>query len=237
MIKAVASANKRTIVVLNTGCVVLLDKWVDDVPAIVQGWYPGQDDGNVIADVLFGNVNPSGKLPITFPRARPDVAVSTPDQYPGVNGVGHYSEGVFVGYRHFDKHNIEPLFPFGHGLSYTTFQYANIRLSRNQIKAGEPLTIELQVKNTGKHEGAEVVQLYIQDVQASVQRPIKELKGFEKVSLKPGQAKVIKFELNDRSLAFYDPAQKRWMVEPGQFKVMVGSSSRDIRLSANFEVV
>ncbi len=236
LIKGVVGANKQTIVVLNTGCMVLMNKWVGDVPAIVQGWYPGQDDGNVIADVLFGNVNPSGKLPITFPKARQDVAVSTTEQYPGAGGIGRYSEGVFVGYRHFDKHNLEPQFPFGHGLSYTTFEYSNIRLSRSRIKAGEPLTVEVQLKNTGRRQGAEVVQFYIQDVQASVERPIKELKGFEKVMLKPGQSKVVKAEFNERSFAFYDTNRKKWIVEPGQFKVLIGSSSRDIRLTADFSI-
>ncbi|HAF22507.1 MAG TPA: glycosyl hydrolase [Blastocatellia bacterium] len=236
MITAVLGANKRTIVVLNTGAIVLLNKWVDSAPAVIQAWYPGQDDGNVIADVLFGVVNPSGKLPLTFPRARQDVAVSSPEQYPGVSGKGQYSEGIFIGYRHFDKHKIDPIFPFGHGLSYTTFAYSNLKLSRTQIKAGEPLTVEVVVKNTGRRQGAEVVQLYIQDLEASVERPIKELKGFEKVRLKPGQSQLIKFGLNDRSLAFYDPAHKRWVVEPGQFQVMVGSSSRDIRLTTTFSV-
>ncbi len=236
MIKAVLDANKRTIVVLNTGSIVLLNQWADRAPAIVQAWYPGQDDGNVIADVLFGVVNPSGKLPLTFPRARQDVAVSSPEQYPGVSGKGQYSEGIFIGYRYFDKHNLEPQFPFGHGLSYTSFEYSNIRLSRSHIKSGEPLTVEAQLKNTGRRDGAEVVQFYIQDVQASVARPIKELKGFEKVMLKPGQSKVVKTEFNERSFAFYDTNQKKWVVEPGQFKVLVGSSSRDIRLTASFNI-
>jgi beta-glucosidase len=237
MIAAVLGANKRTIVVLNTGSIVLMNEWVDSAPAIIQTWYSGQDDGNVIADVLFGVVNPSGKLPLTFPRARPDVAVSTPEQYPGVSGKGRYSEGVFIGYRHFDKRGIDPLFPFGHGLSYTTFAYSNLKLSRTQIKAGEPLNVELLVKNTGRRLGAEVVQLYIQDVEASVERPVKELKGFAKVLLKPGQSQPVKFVLDDRSLAFYDTVGKKWRVEPGQFKVLVGSSSRDIRLSTSFEVL
>ena len=236
MIAAVLGANKRTIVVLNTGSIVLLNKWADSAPAIIQAWYPGQDDGSVIADVLFGIVNPSGKLPLTFPRARQDVAVSSPEQYPGVSGKGHYSEGIFIGYRHFDKRKIDPIFPFGHGLSYTTFAYSNLKISRTQIKASEPLTVELLLKNTGRRPGAEVVQLYIQDVEASVERPVKELKGFEKVLLKPGQSQAVKFVLNSRSLAFYDPPQKRWVVEPGQFRVMVGSSSRDIKLTTTFSV-
>jgi beta-glucosidase len=230
-------ANPRTIVVLNTGCMVLVSGWADAVPAIVQAWYPGQDDGNVIADVLFGNINPSGRLPITFPRRREDVAVATAEQYPGGNGRGLYSEGVFVGYRHFDRDNIAPQFAFGHGLSYTTFEYRNIKLSRSRINPGESLTVELQVKNTGRREGAEVVQLYLQDVKASVPRPIKELKGFERVLLRPEQMKVVRINLDARSMAFYDVTKKQWAVEPGQFKVMAGSSSRDIRVSAEFEVV
>jgi beta-glucosidase len=215
---------------------VLLNRWADAVPAIVQAWYPGQDDGNVIADVLFGNLNPAGKLPITFPRTREDTAVATPEQYPGVNGRGLYSEGVFVGYRHFDRDNIAPQFAFGHGLSYTTFEYSSLKVSRSPVKPGESLTVELQVKNTGRREGAEVVQLYVQDVKASVPRPIKELKSFEKVLLRPGQTKVVRINLDARSMAFYDVAKKQWVVEPGQFKVMAGSSSSDIRASAEFEV-
>jgi beta-glucosidase len=237
LISAVVRANPRTVVVLNTGCMVLVSRWADRVPAIVQGWYPGQDDGNIIADVLFGNINPSGKLPITFPRTREEVGVATAGQYPGVNGRGAYSEGVFFGYRHFDKDNIAPQFAFGHGLSYTTFEYSNLKLSRSRIKPGESLTVEVQVKNTGRREGAEVVQLYVQDVQASVPRPVKELKGFEKVIVRPGQTKVVQVNLDARSMAFYDVTKKQWTVEPGQFKVMVGSSSRDIRLNAEFEAV
>jgi beta-glucosidase len=142
-----------------------------------------------------------------------------------------------VGYRHFDKNNIAPQFAFGHGLSYTTFDYSNIKVSRSRIKPGESLTVELQVKNTGRREGAEVVQLYLQDIKASVPRPVKELKGFEKVLLRPGQMKLVRLSLEARSMAFYDVTKKQWTVEPGQFKVMAGSSSRDIRVSAEFEVV
>ena len=237
MISAIVRANPRTIVVLNTGCMVLVNRWADAVPAIVQAWYAGQDDGNVIADVLFGNINPSGKLPVTFSRTREEMPVAAAEQYPGLNGRGLYSEGVFVGYRHFDKNNIAPQFAFGHGLSYTTFDYSNIKVSRNRIKPGESLTVELQVKNTGRREGAEVVQLYLQDLKASVPRPVKELKGFEKVLLRPGQMKLVRLSLDARSMAFYDVTKKQWNVEPGQFKVMAGSSSRDIRVSAEFEVV
>ncbi len=236
LISAVVRVNPRTVVVLNTGCMVLVNRWADAVPAIVQAWYAGQDDGNVVADILFGNVNPSGKLPITFPRTREDMGVIAAEQYPGGNGKGLYSEGVFIGYRHFDKDNIAPQFAFGHGLSYTSFDYSDIKLSRNRIKPGESLIAEVQVKNTGRREGAEVVQLYVQDVKASVPRPLKELKGFEKVLLQPQQTKVVRLNLDARAMAFYDVTKKQWVVEPGQFKIMIGSSSRDIRVSADFEV-
>ena len=236
LISAVVKANPRTVVVLNTGCMVLVNRWAEAVPAIVQGWYPGQDDGRVITDVLLGTVNPSGKLPITFPRTRADAGVATPEQYPGVEGRGAYSEGIFIGYRRFDNENLEPAFAFGHGLSYTTFDYSNIKLSRSQIKVGESLSVEVQIKNSGGREGGEVVQLYLQDLQSSLPRPLKELKGFEKVVLRPGQAKVVRIDLDARSMSFYDPAQKRWTVEPGKFKVLIGSSSRNIRLTAEFEV-
>jgi beta-glucosidase len=236
LISAVGKANPRTVVVLNTGCMVVVNRWAETVPAIVQGWYPGQDDGRVITDVLLGTVNPSGKLPITFPRTRADAGVATPEQYPGVEGRGAYSEGIFIGYRRFDNENLEPAFAFGHGLSYTTFDYSNIKLSRSQIKAGESLSVEVQIKNSGGREGGEVVQLYLQDLQSSLPRPLKELKGFEKVVLRPGQSKVVRIDLDARSMSFYDPAQKRWTVEPGKFKVLIGSSSRNIRLTAEFEV-
>jgi beta-glucosidase len=236
LISAIVRANPRTVVVLNTGCMVLVNRWADAVPAIVQAWYAGQDDGNVVADVLFGNVNPSGKLPITFPRTREDMGVIAAEQYPGMNGSGLYSEGVFIGYRHFDKDNIAPQFAFGHGLSYTSFDYSNIKLSRNRIKPGESLIAEVQVKNTGRREGAEVVQLYVQDVKASVPRPLKELKGFERVLLQPQQTKVVRINLDARAMAFYDVTKKQWVVEPGQFKIMIGGSSRDIRVSADVEV-
>ena len=237
MISAVVKANPRTVVVLNTGCMVLVNRWAEAVPAILQAWYPGQDDGRVITDVLLGNANPSGKLPISFPRTRADIGIATAEQYPGVDGRGAYSEGIFIGYRRFDKENIAPAFPFGHGLSYTTFDYSNLKLSRSPIKPGESLSVEVQIKNIGRREGAEVVQLYIQDVQASLPRPVKELKGFEKVTLRPGQAKVLRIDLYARSMSFYDPGQKRWIVEPGRFKVLVGSGSRDIRLTGEFEIV
>jgi beta-glucosidase len=237
LIKEVVKANPRTVVVLNTGCMVLVERWADTVPAIVQAWYPGQDDGEIIADVLFGNVNPSGKLPITFPKMRQDTGITTPDQYPGVNGLGHYSEGVFVGYRHFDKQDITPQFPFGHGLSYTSFEYSNLKLSRTKIRPNESVSVEVEVKNTGSRDGAEVVQLYLQDVTASVPRPVKELKGFEKVLLKRGETKLVRMNLDPRSMAYYDPTKKQWVVEPGNFKVLIGSSSRLIRLMTQFEVL
>jgi beta-glucosidase len=201
LIQAVAAANPRTVVVLLAGSPVLMDAWVGKVPALLAAWYPGQEGGHAIADILFGDANPSGKLPM---------------------------EGIYVGYRHFDKHSVEPLFPFGHGLSYTTFAYSDLKVS--------PHEVSLAVRNTGSREGAEVVQLYIGDSHSSVDRPVKELKGFRRVVLKPGETKTVTFELDKSALSYYSTAKKDWVAEPGTFEVLVGASSRDIRLSGKFEL-
>jgi beta-glucosidase len=235
MIKAVVEANRRTIVVLNTGCVVLVNRWADDVSAIVQAWYPGQDDGNIIADVLFGAVNPSGRLPITFPRSRQDVAVSIAEQYPGLNGIGRYSEGIFIGYRHFDQNNIAPQFPFGHGLSYTKFEYSDLKM----IKPKDSKSIvaaEFAVKNTGTRDGAEVTQLYVQHLEPRLPRPMKELKGFRKIFLKAREKQTVSIPLDRRAFAFYDPEQRRWTAERGNFRILIGGSSRDVRLQADYRL-
>ena len=234
LIEAVVRANKNTIVVLTTGAPVLMSKWIDKIPALVEAWFPGQEGGNAIAEVLFGDVNPSGKLPVTFLKRWEDSPAF--GSYPGSNGETRYEEGIFVGYRHFDTKNIEPLFPFGHGLSYTNFTYDNLKVTPTQVSAGGTIKVSLDVKNTGSLKGAEVVQLYVRDLEASVPRPAKELKGFSKVSLKPGEKKQVVFTLDKSSLAFYDVTNKGWTVEPGKFEVLVGSSSRDIRMRRNIEV-
>ncbi len=234
-INATAKQNPKTIVVLINGSPVAMNGWIENVPAVLDMWYAGMEGGNAFANVLFGDVNPSGKLPVTFPKKLSDSPAHKSERtYPGDEKV-YYEEGIFVGYRHFDNKNIEPLFPFGHGLSYTQFTYSNLKLSKNQISGNEKLSISLDIVNSGKIFGAEVVQLYIQDLEASVERPLKELKGFKKVKLNPGQKETVKFEVEKNDLSFYDEANGLWKAEKGAFNVLLGSSSRDIRLQAKFE--
>jgi beta-glucosidase len=229
LIEAVAKTNKNTIVVLNVGAPVLMGRWIDKVPAVMNAWFGGEEVGNAIADVLFGDTNPSGKLPVTFFKQWKDSPAY--GRYPGENGKVGYDEGLYVGYRHFDKHNIEPQFPFGHGLSYTMFAYSDLKVS-----PGEPAQVSFNLRNSGTREGAEVVQLYVRDVQSSVERPVKELKAFRRVVLKPGETQTVSFALDKSALAFYEVTGKDWVAEPGTFEVLVGASSRDIRLKATFEL-
>ena len=249
LVQAVAAANPHMVVVLKTGSAVLMP-WVDDVPAILEAWYPGEEDGNAVAAVLFGDVNPSGKLPLTFPKQLADLPANTPEQYPGVKGVVQYSEGIFVGYRHFDANGIQPLFPFGHGLSYTTFAYTNLAITSHKkpartiyIKNSETdyskpiVDVELEVANTGNRAGKEVVQLYLGlPTTPDLPQPPLQLKHFAKVPLQPGQAAHIRFKLDGQSLACWDTGFYRWTILPGTYRVMVGSSSRDIRLVGTFKV-
>jgi beta-glucosidase len=229
LIRAVAEVNENTVVVLNCGAPVELP-WIDDAPALLLAYYPGQEGGNALARILTGDVNPSGKLSVTFPRRYEDNPPVI--NYPGGREV-HYGEGIFVGYRYYDYKGIEPLFPFGFGLSYTTFEYSDLRVPET-VRPGGPVEVSVTVTNTGNRAGKEVVQLYVSDKASSLARPLKELKGFKKVSLDPGESETVTFTLDRRALSFYDPAQKQWVAEPGAFAVLVGSSSRDIRLSAGF---
>jgi beta-glucosidase len=231
LIEAVVKANPNTVVVLNCGSPVTMP-WLEDIPAVVEAFYPGQEGGNATANVLLGQVNPSGKLPVTFPKQLQDTPAF--GNYPGTREV-HYGEGIFVGYRHYDQRDIEPLFPFGHGLSYTTFEYGRITAPA-QAKIGEPVRLAVTVKNSGDTAGKEVVQVYVNDAQSSLIRPPKELKAFAKVLLQPGESQTIRFVLDRRAFALYDPYQKQWIVEPGQFEILVGSSSRDIRAAATINL-
>ena len=228
LIERVSKANPNTIVVLNVGSPVEMP-WIDRVPAVVQLWYDSQEQGNALADILFGDVNPSGKLPTTFPVKLEDNPAYT--NYPGENGRVRYGEGIFVGYRYYEKKGITPRFPFGHGLSYTTFKYSNLRLSAESITVSASLTVEVDVTNSGKRAGKEVVQLYVRDVEASFARPEKELKAFQKVALKPGQTKTVKFTLDQEAFWYFDTARNGWAVEAGEFEILVGASSADIRLN------
>ena len=231
LIAAVAKANPKTIVVLNVGSPVAMP-WAKDVAAIVLAYYPGMDGAISLANILCGEVNPSGKLTVTYPHALKDTPAF--NNYPGQRDVV-YGEGIFVGYRHYDLREIEPLFPFGHGLSYTAFEYSEWTMPE-VMKRGETATVYVKVKNTGSVAGKEVAQMYVSDKQASLARPVKELKGFAKIDLKPGETKTVAFEINERALAFYDPVRKQWTVEPGEFELLIGSSSRDIRVKAKFEL-
>ncbi len=233
LIERVAAANPNTVVVLNTGSPVTMP-WLDKVPAVLQMWFAGQEAGHAVADILFGDESPSGKLPQTYPQRLADNPAFI--NYPGEKGEVVYGEGIYVGYRYYDKKAVAPLFPFGHGLSYTSFAYRHLKLNASYLP-GEPIQVSVEVENTGKRAGKEVVQLYLRDVQASVSRPEKELKAFAKVALAPGEVQTVVFTLDEEALAFYDPRLKRWVAEPGLFEVLVGGSSRDtMELAAQFEL-
>lgn len=229
LIARVAAANPNTVVVLNVGSPVHMP-WRDDVAAVLQAWYLGQEQGNAIADVLFGRVNPSGKLPTTFPQRYQDNPAYI--NFPGENGKVRYGEGLFVGYRYYDRKGIEPLFPFGFGLSYTTFDYANLSVSAD----GDDYAVTLDITNSGSVAGSEVVQLYVHDDVSSLVRPDKELKAFAKVALAPGETRRVTLTLRRDDLAFYDPAAGKWIVEAGTFELLVGASAADIRLRATIDV-
>jgi beta-glucosidase len=240
LIQAVAAANPHTVVVLKTGSAIFMP-WLDQVPAVLEAWYPGEEDGHAVAAVLFGDVNPSGKLPITFPKQLADLPANTREQYPGTHGAAHYSEGVFVGYRHFDTENIEPLFPFGYGLSYTTFAYTNLTIRSQNLSAGSnsagAVTIDFKVANTGPRSGQEVVQAYVGfPSTTAVPQPPKQLKGFEKVALRPGQTRRVRLTLDARALSYWDINTHDWKIQPGTYHIMIGSSSRDIQLQDDLQV-
>jgi beta-glucosidase len=225
LIRAVTAANKRTVVVLNSGAPVLMDEWLARTPALVAAWYPGEEGGNALADILSGVVSPSGKLPVTFLKRWEDSPAF--GNYPG-SGTVNYAEGVFVGYRHFDKNNLDVLFPFGHGLSYTTFTYSNLKAVPLQTGSTMAVQVSLDVKNTGTRAGADVVQFYVRPPVSPVERAVRELKGFRKISLDPGETATVEVTLGYRAFAYYDEGAKAWTVSPGTYQVLAGSSSRDL---------
>jgi beta-glucosidase len=236
LIQKVVQANPKTIVVLMGGGAVEMNSWLAQVPTVLYAWYPGLEGGNALAHVLFGDVNPSGKLPCTFPKRLADSPAHALDAYPGTNGKVVYKEGLLVGYRWFDTKNIEPLFPFGHGLSYTTFKYSNLNLAPARDASGPPVTVEFELANTGSRAGAEVVQVYVQETSPSLPRPLKELKGFKKVFLQPGEKQKVSVVLDRNAFAYYDPDKKAWVADKGAYKILVGSSSRDLRLDGEFKL-
>jgi len=241
VILALAEVSKKLVVVNISGSAVAMP-WAGEVDAIVQGWYGGTESGNALADVLTGKVNPSGRLPFTVPFRYEDGPIKTEAQYPGIKEEGdeywqtHYSEGVYVGYRWYSSKKIKVQFPFGHGLSYTTFEYANAKADQPEMTAGQTLKVSVDVTNTGATDGAEVVQLYINDVKSTIDRPVKELKNFEKVYLKAGETKTVTFEIDAQDLSYFDADKHEWVAEPGKFKALIGSSSEDIRSTVNFKL-
>ena len=233
LIREICKVNKNVAVVLHNGSPIEMP-FADKVQAILETYLGGQAVGGAVCDVLFGKVNPSGKLAETFPMKLSD----NPSYlfFPGVGDDCQYREGIFVGYRYYDTKEIKPLFPFGYGLSYTTFEYSNLTLSSDEIRDTKTLTVSLDVTNTGDREGKEIVQLYVRDKESSVPRPDKELKGFQKVSLKPGETKRVVFCLDKRAFAYYETAIGDWFVEYGEFEILAGASSQDIRLKQSVYV-
>jgi beta-glucosidase len=236
LLKQLLAVNPKTVVVLNGGGPIDMTAWLDKAPAVLMSWYGGMEAGNALARVLFGEVSPSGKLPCTFPKALSDSPAHALNAFPGSNGVVKYDEGILVGYRWFDTKQIEPLFAFGHGLSYTTFAYRNLKLVTGTDPSGPVLTAQFDLTNTGQRDGAEVAQVYVQDPQSSLPRPEKELRGFRKISLKPGETQTVSIPLNADAFSYYDPQKSAWVAEAGVFDVHIGGSSRDLKLQASFDL-
>lgn len=232
MISALARVNRRLIVVNISGNAIAMP-WVKDVLAIVQDWYIGSEAGRALAAVLMGDVNPSGRLPFTFPARLEDSPAHCVGEYIGrrsnQNIDVEYKEGIFVGYRWYDTKHIKPLFSFGHGLSYTTFRYGKAIIDKPAMKADGKLKVTVPVTNIGNRTGAEVVQLYIRDVKSALPRPDKELKGFCKIELQPGQTSEVTFEIDRDALSYYDNNRKEWVAEPGKFEAIIAASASDIR--------
>lgn len=241
LVEALARANKNLVFVNISGNAVAMP-WKDKVAAIVQGWYIGSEAGEALASVLVGDANPSGKLPFTWPARLNDVGAHALNTYPGTWRADkkiideEYKEGIYVGYRWVDKKKTHPLFAFGHGLSYTTFKLSNIRLDKPVLRGDDSLTVTVNVRNTGTREGSEVVQLYIHANKSAVDRPYKELKGFAKVSLKPGEARDVNIKIDDGDLGYYSQAVKGWADEPGMYTALVGNASDNITLSKTFSL-
>lgn len=228
LIAAVAAANPRTVVVVIAGSPVATASWLGQVPGVLCSWFSGQEGGRAIGEALFGQINPSGKLPVTWPKRYEDSTAYA--HYPGVNLHVTYAEGIYVGYRGFDKRGIEPLFPFGYGLSYTTFAYSGLHV----VPSAEGATVTFTVRNTGERPGAEVAELYVHQPHPRIDRPLKELKGFRRIVLAPGESKTVTLSLNRADLSYFDPVKNDWVADPGEFDVWVGSSSADIRLRGEF---
>jgi beta-glucosidase len=230
LIEAVAAVNPHTVVVLDTGGPTLTP-WRDTVAGILEAWYPGQENGNAIASLLFGDTDPSGKLPVTFPASDNQGPLTTPDRFPGINDNVHYSEGLLVGYRYYDATGAQPAYPFGYGLSYTKFSYGRLHVLRSRWR--DRVTVKVRVRNMGDRRGAEVVQLYV-GFPPKAGEPPKVLKAFGKVELHPGSSRTVTLALDRHDLSVWSKRRNRWVVATGRYTLMVGSSSRDIRSTASF---
>jgi beta-glucosidase len=235
LIAAVEKANPRTVVVLNTGDPVTMTKWIDATPALLDMWYGGQEGGHALAAILFGDATPSGKLPVSLPKKFEDSPAAA--NYPGKDLKVDYAEGIYVGYRYYDTKKVEPQFPFGFGLSYTTFEYSDLKLNRTQSggKNGN-WSFSVNVRNTGSRGGAEIVEVYVHDGHSKIDRPIHELKAFSRVELQPGETKAVQFNLQNSAFSYWSPEKKDWVMEPGTFEIQVGASSRDTRLKQQLDL-
>jgi beta-glucosidase len=236
LIQNVTQVNPRTIVVLHGGGGFDVQSWIDRVPALLHAWFPGQYGGQALAEILFGAINPSGKLPITMEKHAQDnpAFASFPTDLNA--STINYSEGLFVGYRGYENNHIQPQYPFGYGLSYTTFAYSDLKIAPPQLNANNHVKVSFTVTNTGNLAGAEIAELYVGQQNPPVARPIKELKGFQKVFLQPGASQKVTLELDQRSVAYFNTTINQWDGLPGTYNVLVGASSQDIRLSGQFSV-
>ncbi|ANE53402.1 glycoside hydrolase family 3 [Flavisolibacter tropicus] len=227
LIKAVLAANSNTVVVLMGGGPIDMTQWVDQTKGILQAWYPGMEGGNALAKILFGQVNPSGKLPMTFPKKLEDAPAHKLGQYPGDSVNVYYYDDIYVGYRYYDTYKVDPQFAFGHGLSYTQFEYSNLKVQGT----GKNVTVSFTIKNTGKLAGSEVAQVYVHQQKSLLPRPEKELKAFDKVMLQPGQQKTVTLTLKEDAFQYYNDMQHKWVLEPGTFDILVGGSSKELKLN------
>jgi beta-glucosidase len=242
LISEMAAANRNTVVVITSGGGTEMSGWLERVPALIQTWFPGQEGGTALAEILLGDTNPSGRLPVTFERRWEDNPVHA-SYYPASDATKRveYKEGVFVGYRGYEQAGTKPLFPFGHGLSYTTFKYDGLKITPmpgtdRDAPDGPHFEVSFEVKNTGQREGAEVAQVYVGDTHSKVPRPPKELKGFSKVTLRPGESRRVSVRLDGRAFSYYDVAAKGWRLDPGDFDILVGRSSEQIELRGKVQV-
>lgn len=235
-IEKIAQVNKNCIVVLNSGGNVKME-WLPKVSGLVHAWYPGGEGNLAVAEIIFGITNPSGKLPVSFEKKWEDNATFKSYFDDDKDKKVYYSEGVFLGYRHFDQTGIEPLFPFGYGLSYTKFEYSDLKISNNQIPMDSPVTLTFKIKNIGDYDGAEVAQVYVHDQESSLLRPVKELKGFAKVFLKKGEQKEVSIQLDPEAFRYFNMDKGGWITEAGKFNIQIGSSSKDLRLEQELEIL